>query len=147
MSDINKQNNIEGKNPLDKGKKNIDEIFEEFKKPLSALNFISTYSINNSADNYDLPKQNKFLFQKWNKIFLLDKKKNKINITLKANFIVTDVKECTLIHNDKSGKLPLKYYLVTLKNSKGKPAYLVSLKQVRLSTEQIPKNESEINVD
>lgn len=109
-----------GGNPIDKGKKSIDEIFEEFKKPLSALNFISTYSINNSADNYDLPKQNKFLFQKWNKIFLLDKKKNKINITLKANFIVTDVKECTLIHNDKSGKLPLKYYLVTLKNSKGK---------------------------
>ena len=50
----------------------------------------------------------------------MDKKKNKINITLKANFIVTDVKECTLIHNDKSGKIPQKYYLITLKNSKGK---------------------------
>ena len=107
-------------NPISKGKKNIDELFEEHKNALSNLTFISTFSINNKADNYNLPKQNKFLFQKWNKIFLLDKKKNKINITLKANFTITDVKECTLIHNDKSGKLPLKYYLVTLKNSKGK---------------------------
>lgn len=113
------EKNING-NPIDKGKKNVDEIFEEHKNALSNLTFISTYSINNKADNYNLPKQNKFLFQKWNKIFLLDKKKNKINITLKANFIVTDVKECTLIHNDKSGKIPQKYYLITLKNSKGK---------------------------
>lgn len=107
-------------NPISKGKKNIDEIFEEHKKPLSTLTFISSYGINNKADNYNLPKQNKFLYQKWDKTFLVDVKKNKINITLKANFIVTDVKECTLIYNDKSGKLPSKYYLVTLKNSKGK---------------------------
>ena len=28
MADINNKNNIDGKTPLDKGKKTIDEIFE-----------------------------------------------------------------------------------------------------------------------
>lgn len=119
MSDINKQNNIEGKNPIDKGKKTIDELFEEYKKSLTALTFISTYSIKNKSDEYLLPKQNKFLFQKWNKTFMVETKKTSIKISLKANFIATDVKECTLIYNDKSGKLPQKYYLVTLKNGNG----------------------------
>lgn len=51
---------------------------------------------------------------------MVEVKKGKIVISLKANFIVTDVKECTLVYNDKSGKPSLKYYLVTLKNANGK---------------------------
>lgn len=62
MSDLDK-NNIVGKTPLDKGKKTIEEIFEETKKQLTALTFISTFSCKNKPDEYLLPKQNKFLFQ------------------------------------------------------------------------------------
>lgn len=51
---------------------------------------------------------------------MVEVKKNKINVSLKANFIVKEVKECTLVYNDKSGKKPLKYYVVTLINSNGK---------------------------
>lgn len=118
MSDTN--NNLEGKTPLDKGKKTIEEIFEENKKQLIALTFISTFSFKNKPDEYLLPKQNKFLFQMWNRTYMVEVKKGKIVISLKANFIITDVKECTLVYNDKSGKPSLKYYLVTLKNANNK---------------------------
>ncbi len=120
MSDINTQNNIEGNNPIDKGKKTIDELFEEYKRQLRVLTFISTFSIKYNPDEYILPKSNKFLYQKWNRTYIVDIKKGKLNFSLKANFIITNVKECTLFYNDKSGKLPLKYYLVTLKNANGK---------------------------
>ena len=120
MSDINIQNNLEGNNPIDKGKKTIDELFEEYKKQLQTLTFISTFFIKYNPDEYILPRSNKFLYQKWNRTYIVDIKKGKLNFSLKANFIITDVKECTLIYNDKSGKLPLKYYLVTLKNANGK---------------------------
>lgn len=117
MTDINNQNNIEGQSPLDKGKKTIDEVFEELKKRLLDLTFISNYSTKNKIDEYLLPKTNKFLYQKWNRTYMVEVKKGKIVFSLKANFIITDVKECTLIYNDKSGKPSLKYYLVTLKNA------------------------------
>lgn len=120
MTDINKQNNAKGKNPLDNGKKTINEIFENYKKQLLALTFISVHSIKNKPDEYLLPKQNKFLFQMWDRTYMVEIKKGKIVFSLKANFIITEVKECTLVYNDKSGKLPLKYYLVTLKNGNGK---------------------------
>ena len=67
MTDINNQNNIEGQSPLDKGKKTIDEVFEELKKRLLDLTFISNYSTKNKIDEYLLPKTNKFLYQKWKK--------------------------------------------------------------------------------
>ncbi len=107
-------------NPLEIGKKTIDEIFDDCGKQLTALTFISTYSIKNKSDEYLLPKSNKFLYHKWNRIYMVEIKKGKIVFSLKANFVVTDVKECTLIYNDKSGKPSQKYYLVTLKNANGK---------------------------
>lgn len=118
MTDSNNQNNIVGQNPLENAKKQLQELFEDFRKSLTALTFISNLSIKKS-DEYLLPKQNKFLYQMWNRTYMVEIKKGKIVISLKANFVVTDVKECTLIHNDKSGKLPQKYYLVTLKNANG----------------------------
>ncbi len=121
MKNIERKTEItEIHNPLEIGKKTIDELFEAYTKQLKALTFISTNSIKYNSDEYLLPKQNKFLFQKWDKTFMVELKKATINVSLKANFIVTDVRECTLIYNDKSGKKPLQSYLVTLKNSNGK---------------------------
>ena len=75
MTDINNQNNIEGQSPLDKGKKTIDEVFEELKKRLLDLTFISNYSTKNKIDEYLLPKTNKFLYQKWNRTYMVEVKK------------------------------------------------------------------------
>ena len=121
MSDTARKNKVQaGKNPLEQGKKTIFDFYEDYKKLLDTLSFISTASINFNAEDYKLPNQNKFMHQSWNKTFLISKKKSKLSITLLANFIVIDVKECTYIFNDKSGKKPLKYYIITLKNYNGK---------------------------
>lgn len=121
MSDTARKNKVQaGKNPLEQGKKTIFDFYEDYKKLLDTLSFISTASINFNAEDYKLPNQNKFMHQQWNKTFLISKKKSKLSITLLANFIVIDVKECTYIFNDKSGKKPLKYYIITLKNYNGK---------------------------
>lgn len=112
--------NIKVQSPLDKGKKIIDEIFEIYKKQLIALTFISTFSLK-KTDEYSLPNQNKFLFQMWNKTFMVETSKTKITVSLKANFVVLDVKECFEIHNNnKTAVKPSKYYLISLKNHKGK---------------------------
>ncbi len=121
MSDNEVKNEVQaGKSPLEQGKKTIFDLYKEHKKSLMALSFISTASINFNAEYYNLPNQNKFMYQSWNKTFLISKKKGKLNIKLVANFIVVVVKECTYIFNDKSGKKPLKYYIITLKNYNGK---------------------------
>lgn len=106
-------------NPIDTGKKTIEDIFNQNKKLLNAVTFISKATISYNSDEYVLPNQNKFLLQKWNKTFIVEKKKGKLQIQLLSNFIVTDVRECTLVYNDKSNKKPHKYYVVSLKNDKG----------------------------
>ena len=106
-------------NPIDMGKKTIDDIFNQNKKLLNAVTFISKAAINCKFDEYNLPNQNKFLLQKWNKTFSVEKQKGKLQVKLLANFIVDDVRECTLVYNDKSNKKPHKYYVISLKNDKG----------------------------
>lgn len=106
-------------NPIDTGKKTIEDIFNQNKKLLNAVTFISKATISYNSEEYVLPNQNKFLLQKWNKTFIVEKKKGKFQIQLLSNFIVTDVRECTLVFNDKSNKKPHKYYVVSLKNDKG----------------------------
>ena len=96
-------------NPIDTGKKTIEDIFNQNKKLLNAVTFISKATISYNSEEYALPNQNKFLLQKWNKTFIVEKKKGKLQIQLLANFIVTDVRECTLVYNDKSNKKPHKY--------------------------------------
>lgn len=121
MLDNEVKNEVQaGKNPLAQGKKATSDLCEEHKKSLMPLSFIATLSMSYNSEDYNLPNQNKFMHQQWNKTFLISKKKGKLNIKLVANFIVIDVKECTYIFNDKSGKKPLKYYIITLKNYNGK---------------------------
>ena len=110
----------EGNNPLEQGKKTISNIFNAKRKRLSSITFISDVTITYKAGEYNLPMQNKFLYQDWNKTFLVEKKKDRLTVKLLANFIVTGVKECTLVYNDKSGKKPNRYYVVTLQNDKGR---------------------------
>lgn len=106
-------------NPIDTGKKTIEDIFNQNKKLLNAVTFISKATISYNSEEYILPNQNKFLLQKWNKTFIVEKEKGKLQVQLLSNFIVTDVRECTLVFNDKSNKKPHKYYVVSLKNDKG----------------------------
>lgn len=120
MSNITSNIVQKGKNPLEQGKKTIADIFNKNKKILSEASFISTVGLSYKPDEYNLPIQNKFLHQVWDKTFLVEKKKNLLNITLLANFVVTNVKECTLVYNDKSGKKSHRYYVVSLKNDKGR---------------------------
>lgn len=108
------------KNPLQKGQKNISALFEENKDfILETSSFMSTATIKYDSSKYKLTKQNQFFYPIWNRIFLVKKFEKSLRISLATNFIVTDVRECTLIYNDKSGKLPSKFYLVTLKNDSG----------------------------
>ena len=106
-------------NPIDMGKKTIEEIFNQNKKLLNAVTFISKATISYNSGECVLSNQNKFLLQKWNKTFVVEKKKGKLQIQLLSNFVVTNVRECTLVYNDKSNKKPHKYYIVSLKNDKG----------------------------
>ena len=106
-------------NPIDIGKKTIEDIFNQNKKLLNSVTFISKATIGCDFEEYNLPNQNRFLLQKWNKTFSVEKKKDKLQVKLLANFIIDDVRECTLIHNDKSKKKPHKYYVISLKNDKG----------------------------
>lgn len=105
--------------PIDMGKKTIDDIFNQNKKLLNTVTFISKAAIICKFDECNLPNQNKFLLQKWNKTFSVEKQKGKLQVKLLANFIVEDVRECTLVYNDKSNKKAHKYYVISLKNDKG----------------------------
>ncbi len=121
MTDVASKNKVQaGKNPLVQGKKTIFDFYEEHKKLLDTLSFISTVNINYNAEDYNLTNQNKFMYQVCNQTFLISKKKGKLSIKLVANFIIVNVKECIFFYNDKSGKKPLKYYIITLKNHNGK---------------------------
>lgn len=106
-------------NPIDMGKKTIEDIFNQNKNFLNAVTFISKATISCNFDECNLPNQNKFLLQKWNKTFSVEKQKGKLKVKLLANFIVEDVRECTLVYNDKSNKKSHKYYVISLKNDKG----------------------------
>jgi len=122
MKDSKNQNNNpeDVNNPLEHGLKSIDDLFKSNEKQLKAATFISTAKFNCKLTEYKLPDQDKFFHQAWDKTFLVSIHKNKLKISRAANFIIIDVKECTLVYNDKSGKKPLKYYIVTLKNANGK---------------------------
>lgn len=127
MTDISTENNVQkGNTPLEQGKKSLEEMFKEHKKPLMSLTFISTYYIN-KIDEYLMPKQDKFLFQRWNRTFLINKSAKKITLKLLANFVVTEVRECTLVYNDLSNKKPSKYYIINLKNDKGRIEKMLKL--------------------
>lgn len=109
-----------GHNPLDKGKTDIIELCGMNEKLLKSITLMSSAIISYKKEECDLPNQNKFFHQEWNRTFLITKQKSTLKVKLAANFIVQEVKECTLLYNDKSGKIPLKYYLATLKNANGK---------------------------
>jgi len=117
---LNNKQNQEGNTPLAQGKDTITDIFSKNKKLLNTATFISSVKLGYKPDECNLPNQNKFFHQDWNKTFLIEKQKTKLKIKLVANFIVESVKECAMLYNDKSGKVPLKYYLTTLKNANGK---------------------------
>lgn len=106
--------------PLDKGKKSIIDLFEQKQFELKNCPFISTITIPYKAEEVNLPTQNRFLFQSWNRTFLITKAKKSLKIKLLANFVVTDVKECTLKHNDKTNQEPVRFYIVSLLNDKGR---------------------------
>lgn len=107
--------------PLDGGKKTIAEFFKENEKKITAQTLMSKISLSYKSEEYHFPTTNKFFHLFNNKVYLCSKgKKSTLGIKLATTFDVVSVKECILIFNDKSGKIPLKYYLVTFKNANGK---------------------------
>lgn len=120
MINIDKGEIQAGHNPLAKGKTDIAELFDMNEKLLTSITLMSSAVLSYKKEECNLPNQNKFFYQRWNRTFLVVKQKSKLIIKLAANFMVEEVKECTLLYNDKSGKIPLKYYLATLKNTNGK---------------------------
>lgn len=113
------ENNI--KTPIDLCKKTIWDLFNENEEKLKQITYISPTILDYDDTIYNLPNQSSFLHVQWNKTFLVSKGKiGKIKVTIVANFIVIDAKECTLIYNDKSNKNATKYYVATLRNCNNK---------------------------
>lgn len=117
---VNNDLKVVERTPLDKGKKSIIDLFESKKNELKNCPFISTTTIPYKADEVNLPLQNKFLRQHWNRTFLVTKLKKFLKVKLLANFIIVDVKECTLNYNDNSNQDSSRFYIVSLLNDKGR---------------------------
>lgn len=109
-----------GKQPVVSSKRNLNDLFNEHEQDINSLTFISKLTLDCDSSEYDINSQDSFLHQQFDKTFLIQNKKNKLKVTLIANFTVLEVKECTQIYNDKSGKGNIKFYIVTLKNSNGR---------------------------
>ena len=109
-----------GKQPVVTSKRNLSDLFNEYEQEINSLTFISNLTLDYDANKYDISSQDLFLHQQFDKTFLIKKNKNKLRVTLIANFTVLEVKECTQIYNDKSGKGNVKFYIVTLKNANGR---------------------------
>ena len=108
------------KSPIDLAKTTekqltIENIFEKYKDTIRSSTYISPISVPYKPDECCLPITGKFLHQIWGRTYLVEKKNNKLRIKPLNNFTVTDVKECTLVYNNKSGKKPHRYYVVALK--------------------------------
>lgn len=114
-------NTLEHKNPIDYGKKTIKDFFEENVKIICSQTLMSEISLTCSNDEFNLPPQNKFFYTFKHKVYLCTKKKkNKLGIKLATTFDVVSIKECELIYNDRSEKIPTKYYLATFSTADGK---------------------------
>lgn len=100
--------------------KTIIELFDENKNILKTSTLMSNpITIKFDEDEYNILNDNRFLHQQWNRVFSITRKKGSLKAKLVANFVAKDVKECTLIYNDKSGKKNQKHYIVTVQNSDG----------------------------
>lgn len=106
--------------PVQLSKKSITDLFNENENILKSSTLMSNpIPINFDDEEYDIPQENRFLHLQWNRVFSVTRKKNGLKVKLVTNFIVTDVKECTLVFNDRSGKNKQKNYIVTIQNSNG----------------------------
>ncbi len=105
-------------NPLDIGRKNIEDLIKENETRLSEANFLNPVTIP-YADEYKLPKESKFLIDVGNCIYSVSNsyKAESLNLKKITNFIFKDVKEVIKCENKLLGKLnSTRYYNVTLRN-------------------------------
>ena len=108
------------KTPVQLAQSTIIELFEENKNLLIDLTLMSNpITIKFDTDKYNISNDNRFLHKQWDRVFSITRKKESLKVKLVTNFIVKDVKECTLIYNDKSRKNNQKQYIVTLQNING----------------------------
>lgn len=106
--------------PTQHGQKTIEDLFKQHEKSLKKQNFLSTQNMQCDKKEYNLPSQSRFLYSKFGKIFLVNTCYEK-KITAKpiANFTVENIKECTLIYNNKSGEKPSRYYIIDMVHANG----------------------------
>lgn len=132
--------------PLDKGviQKSIEELLREKSSCFNDLTFMSPCKIPYDPEELEVPKIKKSFSVQNSKIFSITIGKNMIEIALKANFEVTEVKECSYIHNHVYSNPRIeKYYLVTVKTPDGK--YEKDIKISGNSKSDFKKFQEELN--
>ena len=104
--------------PVQLAQKTIVELFNENEAMLKTLSLMSNSVLIQFNDKeYNISNDSRFLHQQWDRVFSITRKGKGLKVKLIANFIAKDVKECTLVYNDKSGKNDQKHYIITIQNA------------------------------
>ena len=103
--------------PVDLGKRNIKDILEGYHRDIQGLTIMDSFDIPFRTEDYQMPCRKKFFFAAENKTYMVTIAKGKIKVSVVADFVVIEVRECTHVFNNKSNVQPIKYYLLTLKNA------------------------------
>ena len=103
--------------PVDLGKRNIKDILEGYHRDIQGLTIMDSFDSPFRAEDYQIPYRKKFFFTAENKTYMVTIAKGKIKVSVVADFVVIEVRECTHVFNNKSNVQPIKYYLLTLKNA------------------------------
>lgn len=119
--------------PADLGKKDIKEVLETFSNRINNLSLMDFTEIPFSSEEYQMPYKKKSFFCANNQTYLVSLQKDKIKVSVVADFVVKDVRECIHVFNNKSNNKPVKYYLLTLQNSSNKVERNISIAGVSKS--------------
>ena len=119
--------------PVDLGKKDINDILDSYRNSIKNLTLMDTIDIHFDAEAYQMPFKKKFFFCVNSQIYMISVLKDKIKVSVVADFVVKDVWECIHVFNNKSNRKPLKYYLLTLQNSSNKVERNISIAGVSKS--------------
>ena len=109
------------RNPIDTGKKTIDDLLKEKKQELEKLSFINPCALF-FTDDYIIVDKRKFI-TKYNNcicLFVINKKKKTITINKVTNFTIPFVKEIIYHKNPLLGDEEIKKsFIVTIQNENG----------------------------
>ena len=90
--------------PVDLGKRNIKNILEGYHRDIQGLTIMDSFDIPFRAEDYQIPYRKKFFFAAENKTYMVTIAKGKIKVSVVADFVVKEVRECTHVFNNKSNE-------------------------------------------